>query len=85
MRGGITITEKDVHDINPSNQIIFDLIRLFDDQDHILYGRFKTGNDNIAEFELKLQQAEKAIREAADQLHTMRSAVDTLKAKVKKP
>ena len=45
MRGGITITEKDVHDINPANLMIFGLIRMFDDPDHMLHGRFNNSDD----------------------------------------
>ena len=83
MHGGITITEKDIRDINPANQMLVDLIRKFDDPNHILYGRFKTGDDQIAKIEPKLQQAEKEIREAYNQLGAMRSAVITLMARAK--
>ena len=83
MRGGITITEKDVHDINPANLMIFGLIRMFDDPDHMLHGRFNNSDDQIAELELKLERAEKDIGESAAQLFAMRSAVTALKAQQK--
>ncbi len=80
MGGGIAITEKDVHDINPANLMILGLIRMFDNPDHMLHGRFNYSDDQIAELEAKLERAEKDIRESAAQLFAMRSAVTVLKA-----
>ena len=80
MRGGTAITEKDVHDINPANLMILGLIRMFDDPDHMLHGRFNFSDDQSAELEPKLERAEKDIREIAAQLFAMRSAITALKA-----
>ncbi len=82
MHGGITVTEKDIGDIEPANQLLFDLIRRFDNPAHILYGRFKTGDD-LNVIDAKLSQAEREIREARLQLLEMRNAVYTVKAKAK--
>ena len=80
MHGGITVTEKDVGDIEPANQLLFDLIRRLDNPAHILSGRFKTGDD-LNTIDEKLSKAESDIMEAKVRLREMRNAVDTVKAK----
>ncbi len=81
MRGGITITEQDVRDIDPIEQKALDLIRHFNDPDHehVLRGIFKD-NDGFAEISAKQRRVETKISRAFSELVVLRSAMDHLKA-----